>query len=111
MKARWFVVVAMLNLLLFSSCSDAAARSKVTYLLTVEATPKDSQIRIVKPKKTYKPGIKLEPGTYEIYVSHPGYEPKKTSVTIGSPVLPGEPQIMSGTSEVTVRVDLEKSRK
>ncbi len=113
MKFRLFVMVTVSSLLLISSYSGAAAaaQSKVTYLLTVEATPKDSQIRIVKPKKTYKPGIKLEPGTYEIYVSHPGYEPKKTSVTIGSPALPGQSQLVSGTSEMTVRVDLEKSKK
>ncbi len=110
MKLRLFVMVTMLNLFLLSGFPVAAVagKSKVTYLLTVEATPQDSQIRILNSKKKYKPGIKLEPGIYEIYVSRTGYEPKKTSVTIGSPALPGEPQLMSGTSEIKIQVDLEK---
>ncbi len=110
MKIRLIVLGAMLNLFLFSGYPCvAAAESKVTYKLTVEVTPKDSQIKISKLKTKYKPGIKLQPGTYEIYVSRPGYEPKTTTITIGGPVLPGEPQLVSGTSEMTIRVELEKT--
>lgn len=110
MKFRLFVTVTILSLFLLSGfpVSAIAGKSNVTYLLTVEVTPKDSRVNILNSKKKYKPGIKLEPGTYEIYVSRAGYVPKKTSATIGSPVLPGEPQLMSGTSEVTIKVDLEK---
>lgn len=113
MKIRLIVLGAMLSLFLFigNPVLAIAAESKVTYMLTVEVTPKDSQIKILKLNKKYKPGIKLQPGTYEIYVSRPGYKPKTTSVTIGSQALPGEPQLVSGTSEMTIRVELEKTSK
>ena len=113
MKIRLIVLVAMLSLFLFSGypCVSIAAESKVTYLLTVETTPKDSQVKILKSKKKYKPGIKLQPGTYQIQVSNPGYVSQTTPVTIGSPALPGESQLVSGTSEMTIRVDLEKAGK
>ena len=110
MRIRLFVLGTMLCAFLLSGYTGLAiaADSKVTYLLTVEVTPKDSQIKILKPKTKYKPGVKLQPGTYQIQVSRPGYESQTTSVTIGSSALPGEPQLVSGTSETTIRVDLRK---
>jgi len=113
MKIKLIVLGVMLSLFLFSDYPGAAiaAESKVMYMLTVEVTPKDSQIKILKSKMKYKPGIKLQPGTYQIQVSRPGYESQTTSVTLGGPTLPGEPQLVSGTSEMTIRVDLEKKAK
>jgi|WetSurMetagenome_2_1015567.scaffolds.fasta_scaffold33539_3 hypothetical protein len=110
MEIRLIVLGAMLGVFLFSGyCGSAiAAESKVTYMLTVDATPKDSHIKILKLNKKYKPGIKLQPGTYEIYVSRAGFKPKTTPVTIGSPALPGEPRLVSGTSEMTINVKLDK---
>jgi hypothetical protein len=111
MKRRLFIVTTALCAFLFQGFGGVvfAKESSVKYLLTVDVTPKDSQVKIVNMKSLkYKPGIRLEPGTYELYVSHPGYKPKKTSVVLGGPALPGEPQLVSGTSETTVKVVLDK---
>jgi len=113
MKIKLFVLGSVLSLYLFSGYSGVviAAESKVMYMLTVEVTPKDSQIRILPSKVKYKPGIKLQAGTYQIQVSRPGYKSQTDSVTLGSTTLPGEPQLVSGTSKTTIRVDLEKNGK
>jgi hypothetical protein len=113
MKCRTFVVTTSLCVFLFQGFTGVvfAKESSVKYLLTVDVTPKDSQVKIVNMKSIkYKPGIRLEPGTYELIVSHPGYASKKTSVVIGTPVLPGESQLVSGTSETTIKVVLEKTK-
>jgi WD40 repeat protein len=45
-----------------------------SYSLTIQPVPEDSSISIVDLEETYYPGMKLEPGEYEIIVQHAGYE-------------------------------------
>lgn len=52
------------------------------YRLTVNATPRESKIRILGIKPKYRPGIALKPGKFTIEVTHPGYHKKIKPVII-----------------------------
>ena len=45
-----------------------------SYSLNIQPVPEDSSIAIVDLDEKYYPGMKLEPGEYEIIVQHAGYE-------------------------------------
>jgi hypothetical protein len=47
------------------------------FSLTVLTEPREANIRFLDRTQIYQPGILVEPGVYFIWVSHPGYEPKK----------------------------------
>lgn len=106
-------LIITISLLLFQMifCVNVKAGSGVTYSLTVEVTPPDGQITILNTNLKYKPGIVLKPGKYTIVITHPGYKSEKTSITIGgSPIIPGQSRLISGTSQTTVQVNLKKIR-
>jgi hypothetical protein len=50
----------------------------------VDATPPDSTIKIVNIGPKYYPGIALEPGSYDIHVSHEDYEPVQQSILLSA---------------------------
>lgn len=50
--------------------------------LTIDAVPADATIRFNDGDKTYVRGMQLEPGVYEILVSHPDYRPWRGSLTL-----------------------------
>ncbi len=62
--------------------SPRHTRSYATYRLTVNATPRDSTIKIMNIGPKYRPGIMLKPGQYEIQVSRPNYDTKTQWVEI-----------------------------
>lgn len=56
---------------------------EIRYALTINSEPADATVSIVNSKQSYKPGILLKPGSYDIQVSKKGYEPfkKKEEIT------------------------------
>ena len=58
------------------------ALEAATYALTVQATPAQSQITLVGHPETYRPGMLLAPGLYQVRVDHEGYEPFEQAVEI-----------------------------
>lgn len=73
-------ILSFALLLIFGSVSfDVFAKE---YSLTINATPSDSQIRIMTIQPKYKPGILLAPGTYQIKINKEGYSTQTINVTI-----------------------------
>jgi len=58
------------------------ALDKAKYGLTVRAEPADAQIRLLDASATYRPGVELAPGNYEIEVVKDGYVSRKFPVRI-----------------------------
>lgn len=54
----------------------------VTYALQVDTTPKNAKIRILNIPDRYQPGIQLEPGSYHIEVSAPGYDTQRSWIEV-----------------------------
>lgn len=48
---------------------------KATAQLKIDITPADANIEIINLGLTYRHGMKLEPGDYELEFSYPGYQP------------------------------------
>lgn len=44
------------------------------YTLTVDTEPSEARVRIMNIRERYQPAIELEPGRYQIEVTHPGYQ-------------------------------------
>jgi hypothetical protein len=53
-----------------------------TYRLTIHTTPSDSTIKMLNTDAAYRPGVKLEPGQYDILVERDGYIPVRRHITI-----------------------------
>lgn len=68
-----------------------------SYHLTVNATPRDSTIKIMNIGPKYRPGISLKPGQYEIQVSRRGYHTKTEWVEITD-------------DDLSVKIKLKKKR-
>lgn len=67
----------------FILCSHTAlAASEKWGSFIVEAEPPDADVRFLRIKYRYKPGMILEQGSYIIEVSKPGFEPVLKEVTI-----------------------------
>lgn len=64
---------AIMILRQFSPPTAKITKLKNKYRLTVNAAPADSRIRIMNIVPKYRPGIALEPGQYDIYITRPGY--------------------------------------
>ena len=62
--------------------SKSSDPSRSHYRLTVKATPPDSVIRIMNIVPQYRPGIPLRPGSYDVLVTRPGYQPYRTWVEV-----------------------------
>ncbi len=52
------------------------------YRLTIITDPADAKVRIADPEMAYSPGIQLLPGSYQIEVSHPGFETETWKIEI-----------------------------
>lgn len=69
---------------------------KRLYALTIEVEPSQARISILNLKKTYQPGMKLEPDVYPIEIAYPGYQTIRKNVAIADAdlnmVLKLEPQ-------------------
>lgn len=50
--------------------------------LTIQASPADARVRIMNISPVYVPGMQLEPGSYDIEVSAPGYRPERRWVKL-----------------------------
>lgn len=50
--------------------------------LTVDVTPAHARVRVMNIGPAYQPGMELEPGSYDIEVSAPGYETQRRWVSI-----------------------------
>lgn len=50
--------------------------------LTVDVTPVNARVRVMNIGPPYRPGMELEPGSYDIEVSAPGYEAQRRWVSI-----------------------------
>lgn len=104
MKRKFaFIIIIVLASQLFMGVGVQAG--DVKYSLTVKVTPPDSHVRIMNIEQKYEPGIVLEPGKYDIYVTRPGYEPERTWVEIKKSAT-----LVSGTSHLTVSITLKKSK-
>lgn len=68
-----------------------------TYALTVKTDPVDASVRLPNAATPYQPGVRLQPGDYDVEVTQPGYVARKESVRIGD-------------RDVTVTVVLEKAK-
>jgi serine/threonine-protein kinase PpkA len=53
---------------------EAPAPKPRHWALTLVTEPADARVRILNIVPRYKPGIRLEPGSYHIEISHPGYK-------------------------------------
>lgn len=51
-------------------------------VLTVDASPASARVRVMNIGPAYQPGMELEPGSYDIEVSAPGYETQRRWVSI-----------------------------
>jgi hypothetical protein len=69
----------------------------LTYALTVKTDPADAGVRLLNAATPYQPGVRLQPGDYDIEVTKPGYVARKQSVRIGD-------------RDVTITVGLEKAK-
>jgi len=47
----------------------------VKYRLTVQAVPMDSLIKFDNSQLEYRPGMRVEPGRYDLVISRDGYQP------------------------------------
>jgi formylglycine-generating enzyme required for sulfatase activity len=59
-------------------------KKELTGRLFVNARPRDSRIRIMNITPKYRRGIELEPGDYDVLVTHDGYESLKRNVPVSS---------------------------
>ncbi len=50
--------------------------------LTVDASPAHAKVRVMNIGPAYQPGMELEPGSYDIEVSAPGYEAQRRWISI-----------------------------
>ena len=55
---------------------------KARYGLTVRSEPADAQVRLIGNAATYRPGVALTPGDYQIEVSRDGYVSRKVTARI-----------------------------
>jgi hypothetical protein len=55
----------------------------LTYALTVKTDPVDAGVRLLNAATPYQPGVRLQPGDYDIEVTKPGYVARKQLVRIG----------------------------
>ncbi|WKD51321.1 bifunctional serine/threonine-protein kinase/formylglycine-generating enzyme family protein [Microbulbifer spongiae] len=53
-----------------------------TYALNVKTSPQDARVRIMNIAPRYQPGIKLEPGKYDLEISRPGFTKVRRWVTL-----------------------------
>lgn len=53
-----------------------------TFSLTIDTKPKSSRVQVLNIKPQYRRGMQLAPGKYHLKVSHPGYDSRKSWITI-----------------------------
>src|SRR5262249_15932558 len=56
----------------------------IKYKLTVQAVPMDSTVKLANSKVEYRPGIEVEPGRYDVVVTHESYKPAQQQVTVSN---------------------------
>jgi mannose/fructose/N-acetylgalactosamine-specific phosphotransferase system component IIB len=61
---------------------DVAADVEKRHTLTVRVTPPDSTVEMLHEDLTYRPGMSLAPGQYDLRISRQGYDPVHQSVRI-----------------------------
>src|ERR671938_283515 len=76
---------------------DVALEGEKTYKLTVQAVPADSTVKFANSQREYRPGMEVEPGPYELVVTHAGYKPARKQVTVS-------------TTDVTLPITLEPEK-
>ncbi len=54
----------------------------VQYRLTVQVDPPQAKVRLLNQRTDYRPGVELNPGSYTVEVSQPGYETRQVAVRI-----------------------------
>ena len=69
----------------------------IKYRFTVQAVPMGSPIQFDNSKLEYRPGVEVEPGRYDLLITHEGYKPTRKQVTIS-------------TADVTLPVTLDPER-
>ncbi len=57
------------------------------YRLTIKTIPEAAQVGIVKPEMKYAPGMELEPGKYDIEISHSGFKTESLTITIPDDIM------------------------
>lgn len=65
-----------------TSSEAASSVQPITYALTVKTIPAQARVRILNIPERYEPSIQLQPGSYHIEVSHPGYDMQRTWVSL-----------------------------
>ncbi len=65
------------------STAPAAPTPAPRFALTVEPTPANARVRIMNIRERYHPGIRLQPGRYQIEVSRAGYRTHLEWITLG----------------------------
>jgi hypothetical protein len=73
------------------------ALEMIKYKLTVQAEPVDSLIQFDNSKREYRPGVEVEPGRYNLVVTHDGYKPARRTITISN-------------ADVTLNITLEPEK-
>ncbi|THB68299.1 MAG: hypothetical protein D6E12_06810, partial [Desulfovibrio sp.] len=53
-----------------------------TFALYIYANPGDAQVEILSPAMDYSPGMELQPGSYQVRITSPGFEPWEQWVEI-----------------------------
>src|SRR5439155_708016 len=70
---------------------------RIKYKLIVQAVPIDSLIKFENSKLEYRPGVEVEPGRYDLVITHEGYKSARKQVTIS-------------TADVTLPVTLDPDK-
>jgi len=76
--------------------AEMAETGPETYRFTVRPRPRDARVRIMNIPPRYEPGIELEPGSYDLEVSKPGYTTVRRWIAVED-------------SDLTVPVNLERA--
>lgn len=53
------------------------------YALTIVTRPENARVRLLNTAASYRPGMRLPPGRYQVEVSAPGFETRRQWITLG----------------------------
>ncbi len=56
--------------------------SPPAYALTIRTKPPSARVRVMNIAAKYDAGMRLPPGTYDVFVEQPGYHPRRQDVEI-----------------------------
>jgi len=80
------------------TATQTKAPAAKQYSLTIRTDPADAEVDFLNKYMTYRPGIKLDPGTYAMRVTRKGYQPGKYDALIADRDLVADVRLEKDTS-------------